>query len=122
MSEKLSSVLLLRGGKLTRQCHVSELVTDEHQRFEIQLADLTPQLKSNLIGKSSSRLTPGGMTLWMEGNTDMLIEKLVELRKQGAKVVALSSQRKTLEEALFGGEAMNPERNYEVNEAQGAVK
>lgn len=117
-----SSVLLLRGGKLTRQCHVSELVTDEHQRFEIQLADLTPQLKSNLIGKSSSRLTPGGMTLWMEGNTDMLIEKLVELRKQGAKVVALSSQRKTLEEALFGGEVMNPERNYDLNESQGAVK
>lgn len=97
-----SSVLLLRQGQLQRQCGITELLSEESQRYELHLTQVPVPLRDAFLETRTGRSTPGGLTVWMEGNTDSLVAKLVELRQAGVKVVSLSSQRKTLEEALFG--------------------
>lgn len=111
-----SSVILLRNGKLTKHCNIAELIGDENQRFELNLSHVSNALRDRLKADGNFRVTPGGMTIWIEGSTDMLIDRLSTIRKEGAVITSLSSQRKTLEEALFGNSiSMNDGKRLEAS-------
>jgi len=95
-----SSVILLKKGRLTQQCAIEDLLDDETQRFELLVNHLPTSLQEKWIKEKGAKASPSGLSVNVQG-TDLLIEHLQQLRNAGAKVVGLTSQRKSLEEALF---------------------
>lgn len=108
-----SSVILLKKGKLTRHCNIEELLTGDSERFEIIVRGLPPNLKAEWGRAHSWKETPAGLHLSLEG-TPELLAYLTRLREHGATVVGLSSQRRSLEEALFSEDKPQMSKPAEV--------
>lgn len=107
-----SSVVLLRKGKLTKQCVIEDLLGHDCQRFTVVVRNLNPQMSQKY--ESRSQHSPIGISISFNGPDD-LVSNLAELRKTGATVVGVTSQRRTLEEALFA-EPLLPDNQIQ-NEA-----
>lgn len=95
-----ASVILLHRGKLKRYCSIQELMLEDTNRFDLVVRELPPPLEKRYKEEQTIHPSPLGFSMVVEG-TDELIQVLTELRKFGAKVVGVFSQRTSLEEALF---------------------
>lgn len=105
VEELCSSVILLKKSRLTKVCHIDELLSARHQRFEVLIKSNGPSLREKLPADINVRTSPIGHTLEIDGvdNLNLYLEKL---SKAGASVLGISSHRKSLEESLFA----EPER------------
>jgi ABC-2 type transport system ATP-binding protein len=99
-----SDVALLRKGKLSNYCPIADLLVNNEERFDLIVRDPNPALRQRLQGAHQTETRPIGLIVTIEG-TETFMRELEEIRRQGAKVVGVTSQRRTLEEALF---AENP--------------
>ena len=95
-----SSVLLLKKGRLTKHCPISELLQGEPQRFDVQVRDLSESTLNGLNLQNSARRSPAGLLLKING-IDALMAYVSEFQKQGATVLGITSHRSSLEEVLF---------------------
>lgn len=95
-----SSVIVMKKGHLTRHCRIDELLGSDPQRFEVTVQNLPESLSAKYRSEGLMTLSPLGSTLLIEG-TDGLVGELSHLREMGARIIGLTSRRKTLEEALF---------------------
>ncbi len=102
-----SSVILLRHGRLKRQCTLDDLMSRNDQRFEVIVRNIAPDLTKKYLNVPNSRMTAAGIQFTLEGAAS-LISKLSEIEKDGADVVAINSQRKSLEDELFGDNPVTP--------------
>ncbi len=95
-----SSVILLKQGRLKRQCTLDELLSQGDQRFELLIRNLAPSLHKKYLDAFESRLSAGGIQVVVDG-AEALAAKLAEVEKDGATVASVNSQRKSLEDELF---------------------
>ena len=93
-----SHVALLQKGRLATYCNIQELLSSNEEKYEITVRDLNHELSNKLLG--NSKITASGTAVTVEG-TGELLELVAEIKKAGGKVVTLSSQRASLERALF---------------------
>jgi len=104
-----SSVMLLKKGRLTKWCPIGDLLGEDESHFEVTVQNLAPQHQQTYLNGIKTVAAPLGLSFEIEG-VDLLIRKLSEIRKAGARVVHLASRRKTLEEALFEDELPGPKQ------------
>lgn len=95
-----TDVALLRKGKLSQYCPIEELLVNNEERFDLIVRDPSPALRERLKARHPTEARPIGLIVTVDG-TDNFMEEMEEIRKQGAKIVGVTSQRRTLEEALF---------------------
>lgn len=105
VEELCSSVLLLKKGVLTAQSPISELLGQDRQRFEVTLGDL-PVEEAKGLPNTEWKKVPLGISLFVDG-VESLGDTLAHLKQRRIKVIGISSQRKTLEDALFNEREAN---------------
>ncbi|MBI4405238.1 MAG: ABC transporter ATP-binding protein [Deltaproteobacteria bacterium] len=96
-----SSVILLREGRLLKESPITELLSAERERYDINVKELPVCVRTVWSASNRMRETPQGITLGVEG-IDELLGCLSQLRDEKVAIIGISSQRKTLEDALFG--------------------
>lgn len=107
VEELCSMVALLRKGKLTTFCPIDELLNRGAERFDVLVKEIPRPVRERYEKAHAIKSTPLGVSLSLDG-TDQLIDCLSELRRMGAVIVGVNSQRTTLEEALFKEGALPP--------------
>lgn len=95
-----TDVALLRKGRLSQYCPIEELLVHNEERFDLIVRDPSPALRERLKAKHPTEARPIGLIVTVDG-TDAFMAEMEEIRKHGAKIVGVTSQRRTLEEALF---------------------
>lgn len=100
VEELCSSVAVLRKGRLTTFCPINELLNRGKERFDVVVKEVPPPIQKRYRENFSLKPTPLGTGITLDG-TDQLIDCLSELRSTGAVIVGITSQRRSLEEALF---------------------
>lgn len=96
-----SDVALLRKGKLVTYSPLDELLIRNEERYDVILKDPPAELKERILKNHRTETSPAGTLVITIGSTEDLLQELAEYRKQGARILSVSSQRRTLEEALF---------------------
>lgn len=95
-----SSVALLKKGKLQAHCEIEKLMTSDSEQFSVVTTGLPKTLEDQYRRDYPVATTSLGLAITLDG-VDILITRLSEIRRSGAKVVSVNSQRRGLEEALF---------------------
>lgn len=95
-----SSVILLKKGKLTRHCLITELLVPDSENYEVVAQNLLPSTRERYVKEKGARTTPLGLAVTINGSKS-LVDFLTELQGAHARIVGISTHRKTLEEALF---------------------
>lgn len=95
-----SMVALLRKGKLKTYCTIEELVLNEEQRFDITVRGLSATDEAAFAKTHETRKTAIGTSLTISGS-DNLVKELEALKKLGASIIGVNSQKRKLEQALF---------------------
>lgn len=103
-----SMVALLRRGKLKTYCTIEELVLKEEQRFDVTVRGLSEKDEKAFQAAYDIRKTAIGTSVTISGS-DNLIQALEQLKKLGATITGVQSQKRKLEQALF--------RDSEIQEA-----
>ena len=119
VEELCSYVAVLRKGKLATFCPIDHLMTGEGERFEVMVKGELPPSMRERFTREHCKLTPLGVSVTIEG-TDTLIDRLGELRRNGAVILGISSQRRSLEEALFKEGQLPPTVGADLPRAAGA--
>jgi len=109
-----SSVILLKQGRLKRQCTLDELLSQSDQRFELLVRNASPSLEKKYLGSAESRMSAGGIQITVQG-ADALAARLFEIKTDGATVAGVDSQRKSLEDELFGDTSFTPPPGVGLN-------
>jgi len=101
-----SHVALMKLGNLQTLSTISELLQNEGQRYQVLIKKPQAQLPDSL--QSSQRETPNelGLILSIDGDQG-LYDTLSEIRKAGLTILSISSERKSLEQALFSQDDIN---------------
>ena len=100
VEELCSYVAVLRKGRLGTFCPIEALLVPGAERYDVVVRELPASVDRKYREELQSKPTPLGCNLTIDG-TDELVRRLMELRSLGATIVGITSQRRTLEEALF---------------------
>ena len=100
VEELCSFVAVLRNGRLGTFCPIEALLLQGGERYDVVVRELPAAIERKYRGDLMPKPTPLGYSFTIDG-TDELVRRLTELRQTGATIVGVSSQRRTLEEALF---------------------
>lgn len=106
-----SYVALLRRGKLIHFSPIQDLLLKERGRFQLLVRDVPERLEKTLSQRDSFKKTPLGYVFTVEGSQE-LVDSLNTLGQNGVTVISLSSQRRSLEEALFSDAVDTPEKPH----------
>jgi ABC-2 type transport system ATP-binding protein len=107
-----SDVALLRKGKLSSYCAIEDLLVNNEERFDLIVRDPGPELRERLRKAHATETRPIGLIVTIDG-TESFMRELEEIRRQGVKVVGVTSHRRTLEEALFADTPLTAPRQPE---------
>lgn len=100
VEELCSQVALLNRGRLQARRPLAELLSAETERYDLVVASLPPEFLNRLSVKFSPKPTAGGTLLDVEG-AQSLAQVLADVNQAGAKVISVTTQRPSLERALF---------------------
>lgn len=92
------SVLLLKKGRMTRHCSVTELLSSEPDCYRLVVSRVPADVAKGFPMES---LSEGGHFSFTLSGTDTLHEVLGRLKTEGVAIVSLTSQRRSLEDSLF---------------------
>jgi ABC-2 type transport system ATP-binding protein len=108
-----SDVALLRKGKLASYCPIEDLLVHNEERFDVIVRDPDSALRERLKKTHTTETRPIGLIVTIDG-TENFMRELEELKRLGVKVVGVTSQRRTLEEALFADNTPKPKPTVEA--------
>lgn len=111
-----SSVALLKKGRLQTACRIDSLMNSDAEHYSVVVTGIPKTLSEKYAKDCEMTQTSLGTNIQITG-LDILISRLSEIRKSGARIVSINSQRKGLEESLFSDRAAKTVFNNQV--AQG---
>ena len=100
VQELCSSVALLKRGRLQRHCSIRELLGEEATTYSLTVRDLGAEHLQRFALGNEIRKTPIGLSFSVEGG-ETLVGCLSEVKKRGGVLVRVSSEQRSLEEALY---------------------
>ncbi len=96
VEELCTDVALLKNGKLSTFCPISDLISESEEKYEVMVDKACPSIDYKKISGKS----PLGITFTFDG-TDEFIKELEKLKIGGSKIIKISSYRRSLEQVLF---------------------
>ncbi|MBI1861900.1 MAG: ABC transporter ATP-binding protein [Deltaproteobacteria bacterium] len=107
------SVLLLKAGRLTRQCSVSELLSGEPDQYRLVAKDVGESFRKRFGEKTQQLPEPDHVAFDLTGAEELALV-LAELQHSGGVVVSLTSLRRSLEDSLFLDRRSSTEKGAEL--------
>jgi ABC-2 type transport system ATP-binding protein len=100
-----SSVALLKKGQLQAHCEIDQLMKSDSEHFSMVVTGLPKNLEDQYRREYAALSTSLGLAFTVD-SVDVLITRLSEVRRSGARIVSVNSQRRGLEEALFSDKGL----------------
>lgn len=94
------SVLLMKAGRLTRQCSVGDLLSDDPDRYRVVVRQATPIILER-YGSMRGHEFADGQAVFNVLGTQELGGLMEALRQEKVGIVSLTSSRESLEDSLF---------------------